>query len=224
MAFPLKAGALLLLAGCAAPTGPAGADTVTIAALGDSLTAGYGLPPEQGFVPQMEAWLEARGHDVDIVNAGVSGDTTQGGLSRLAWTLTEEVDAVSVALGGNDFLRGIDPARSKENLDGILEGIEAAGLPALLIGLVSSPNYGPAWKASFDAMYPALAEQHGALYAPRFFGALVAAGGGGAPAQLRPYMQPDGIHPNADGVKLIVEALGPFYEQLIERAKDGAGS
>ena len=169
----------------------------------------------------MEAWLEARGHDVDIVNAGVSGDTTQGGLSRLAWTLTDEVDAVSVALGGNDFLRGIDPATSKANLDAILDGIDGAGLPALLIGLVSSPNYGPAWKASFDAMYPALAEKHAALYAPRFFGALVQEAGGGSPAQLRPYMQADGIHPNADGVKLIVEALGPSYEDLIARAEAG---
>ena len=210
---------MLVLAACAAAPVPSSADTVTIAALGDSLTAGYGLPPAQGFVPQMEAWLEARGHDVDIVNAGVSGDTTQGGLSRLAWTLTEEVDAVSVALGGNDFLRGIDPAASKANLDAILAGIEAAGLPALLIGLVSSPNYGPEWKANFDAMYPALAEEHGALYAPHFFGALTRAGGGGAPAQLRPWMQPDGIHPNADGVKLIVEALGPYYEDLIARAE-----
>ena len=210
---------MLVLAACAAAPVPSSADTVTIAALGDSLTAGYGLPPAQGFVPQMEAWLEARGHDVDIVNAGVSGDTTQGGLSRLAWTLTDEVDAVSVALGGNDFLRGIDPATSRANLDAILSGIDEAGLPALLIGLLASPNYGPEWTARFDGMYPTLAKEHGTIYAPHFFGALIQAGGGGSPRQLKPWMQADGIHPNADGVRLIVEALGPYYEELIARAE-----
>ena len=196
----------------------AAAQTVTVAALGDSLTAGYGLPQGEGFVPAMQAWLEARGHDVRIVNAGVSGDTTAGGAARIGWTLTSEVDAVSVALGGNDFLRGIDPAVSRANLEAILEAAQAAEVPALVIGLVASPNYGPEWKAAFDAMYPELAEAYGAAYAPSFFAGMTRAAGGGAPAQLRPYMQADGIHPNAEGVALVVEALGPYYEALVEAA------
>lgn len=196
-------------------------EPITVAALGDSLTAGYGLSRDQGFVPRMEAWLRARGHDVRIVNAGVSGDTTAGGASRIDWTLTPDVDAVSVALGGNDFLRGIDPATSRANLERIMARIEAAELPALMIGLVASPNYGAAWKAAFDAMYPEIAEAHGAAYAPSFFAGMTRAAGGGLPAQLRPYMQADGIHPNAVGVVLVVETLGPYYEALIEAADAG---
>ena len=198
----------------------AAAAPVTIAALGDSLTAGYGLPREEGFVPRLQAWLEARGHEVVIVNAGVSGDTTAGGAARVAWTLTPDVDAVSVALGGNDFLRGIDPAVSRANLDAILDATGAAGLPTLVIGLVASPNYGAEWKAAFDAMYPEEARAHGAAYAPSFFAGMTRAAGGGSPSQLRPYMQADGIHPNAEGVALVVEHLGPYYEALIEAVED----
>ena len=210
---------MLLLA---AP-GAAAAETVTVAAIGDSLTAGYGLPRDEGFVPQLERWLRARGHDVRIVNAGVSGDTTAGGAARVAWTLTPEVDAVSVALGGNDFLRGIDPATSRANLSAILGEIEEAGLPALVVGLIASPNYGAEWKAAFDAMFPEEAAAHGAAYAPSFFAGMTRAAGGGSPAELRSYMQPDGIHPNAEGVALVVAHLGPFYEDLIEAAAADEG-
>lgn len=111
-----KVGLALILS-----TAAAQADTVTIAALGDSLTQGYGLVPEEGFVPQLQGWLEAQGADVNVINAGVSGDTTAGGLSRVAWTLTPDVDAMIVALGGNDLLRGIDPDVSRANLNGILQ-------------------------------------------------------------------------------------------------------
>ena len=184
-----------------------------VAALGDSLTAGYGLPPEEGLVPRLQAWLDARGHDVRLVNAGVSGDTTAGGLARIDWTLTPEVDAVIVALGGNDFLRGIDPAVARANLDAILDRTDAGGVPELLIGLRASPNYGPAYKAAFDAMYPELAEAHDALLVPDFFAAIE----GADPAAARAYLQPDGIHPNAEGVARIVEAIGPRVEALLER-------
>ena len=185
-----------------------------VAALGDSLTAGYGLPPEEGLVPRLEAWLEGRGHDVRLVNAGVSGDTTAGGLARIDWTLTAEVDAVIVALGGNDFLRGIDPGVARANLDAILDRVDEAGLPALLVGIEVSPNYGPAYKAAFDAMYPELAAEHGALLEPDFFGAIEGDGDLGA---AMAFMQPDGIHPNARGVERIVEAIGPRVEALLER-------
>ena len=139
--------------------GAAQAETVTLAALGDSLTQGYGLPQEDGFVPQLEAWLRAQGADVVVINAGVSGDTTAGGLARVDWTLTPEVDAMIVALGGNDFLRGIDPANSRANLRGILEVAQARDVAVLLVGLEASGNYGADFKRDFDSMYGDLAAE-----------------------------------------------------------------
>lgn len=191
------------------------AETATIAALGDSLTQGYGLAQEDGFVPQLEAWLRARGADVEVINAGVSGDTTAGGLSRVAWTLTPEVDAMIVALGGNDLLRGIDPAVSRANLDGILQAAEAADVEVLLVGLEAPANYGPAYKEAFDGMFGALAQDYGTDYFPRFFEGIMVPEGALAEARAR-YMQSDGIHPNAEGVAAIVEEMGPAVLELIE--------
>ena len=192
-------------------TGAAHAETVTIAALGDSLTQGYGLAVNDGFTAQLERWLIEQGADVRVINAGVSGDTTAGGLSRIDWTLTPEVDAIIVELGGNDFLRGIDPAVSRANLDGILTRTDAAGIPELLAGLTVSNNYGPDYKTAFEAMYPDLAEAHGAILYPDFFAAL-----GDDPSLV---MQADGIHPNADGVALIVADIGPKVLELIAAAQ-----
>lgn len=191
---------------------PAQAQTV-VAALGDSLTQGYGLVQEDGFVPQLEAWLQSNGADVRVLNAGVSGDTTAGGLARVDWTLTDDVDALIVALGGNDLLRAIPPEASRANLDGILKAAEARGVPVLLIGLQAPGNYGPDYKAAFDAMYPELAEAYGAQHVTSFLGALQAEADQGA--ALRDFMQSDGIHPNKDGVAKIVEALGPEVQKLI---------
>lgn len=191
----------------------AGAETVTIAALGDSLTQGYGLPAEDGFVPQLEQWLRDQGQDVRVINAGVSGDTTAGGLSRVAWTLTPDVDAMIVTLGGNDVLRGIDPEVSRANLDGILQAADAAEVEVLLVGMQAPGNYGPDYKTAFDGMYPDLAGQYGTLLAPSFFEGL--GGIDAEPAVVRAFMQPDGIHPNADGVARIVETLGPDVIALL---------
>ncbi|SNS92719.1 arylesterase [Antarctobacter heliothermus] len=202
-------GMLLLLA-----TG-ATAERVHILALGDSLTQGYGLIEQEGFVPQLRDWLAARGHDVRIVNAGVSGDTTAGGLARVDWSLTPEIQAMIVALGGNDLLRGIDPAVSRANIEGILKVAEARELEVLLIGMQAPGNYGPDYKAAFDALYPDLAQSYDALYLESFFAGLMQ--DGEAPADLRAFMQPDGIHPNATGVVRIVDAVGPMVESLIER-------
>ena len=196
--------------------GSVAAAETTLLALGDSLTHGYGLAEEDGFVPQLEAWLQARGHDVKVINAGVSGDTTRGGLSRLEWSLNEEVDAVIVELGGNDLLRGIDPASSKANLDAILTALGERDLPALLTGLPAPRNYGEDWQRAFDAMYPDLAETHGALLYPNF---LAGIGGLEDREAGRALMQDDGIHPNAEGVKKVVEGIGPSVEALIERAR-----
>jgi acyl-CoA thioesterase-1 len=191
----------------------AAAQTTTIAALGDSLTQGYGLQAEDGFVPQLQNWLVAQGADVSLINAGVSGDTTAGGLSRAAWTLTPDVNAMIVTLGGNDLLRGIDPANSRANMDGILQAADAAGVAVLVIGMQAPGNYGPEYKASFDSIYPELAETYGALYLESFFEGL--GGAGVDPATLNGFMQSDGIHPNPQGVKQIVEGIGPKVLELI---------
>lgn len=192
------------------------AEPVTIAALGDSLTQGYGLVQDQGFVPQLQRWLDAQGVDVVVINAGVSGDTTAGGLSRVAWTLTPEVDAMIVALGGNDLLRGIAPSVARDNVDGILTAADQAEVDVLLVGMQAPGNYGPDYKAAFDALYPDLASQYGTLFLDNFF-----AGFGTTDlSAVSQWMQADGIHPNAQGVAKIVEAFGPYVLDLIARAQD----
>jgi acyl-CoA thioesterase-1 len=197
---------------------PALAETVTVAALGDSLTQGYGLEVNDGFVPQLQSWANAQGADVKIINAGVSGDTTAGGLSRAAWTLTPDVDAMIVTLGGNDLLRGIAPEVSRDNLNGILKAAQDAGVKVLLIGMKAPGNFGPDYKASFDTIYPELAAQYGALHIDSFFD-----GFGDAindPAALGDLMQGDAIHPNPDGVRLIVEGIGPTFLDLVALADE----
>jgi acyl-CoA thioesterase I len=194
----------------------AAAEPVTIAALGDSLTQGYGLPEAEGFVPQLQGWLRENGApEAVVLNAGVSGDTSAGGLARIDWTLSEEVDAVIVALGGNDLLRGIEPAATRDNLDGILTAIDARGLPALLAGLPSPANYGAEYQAEFEAIFADLADQHGAVFVPSFLAGITE---DRDMAAARALMQPDGIHPDAEGVAAIVAAIGPAVLELIERA------
>ncbi len=195
--------------------GPLRADTVDILALGDSLTAGYGLMDHEGFVPQLTAWLAANGHPARVVNAGVSGDTTAGGLSRFEWSLDGTIDGVIVALGGNDLLRGIDPVVSRANLAAILDIARARNLPVLLVGLSAPGNYGPAYKAAFDAIWPDLSAQYGTLMVPSFFVGLQDRD----PATMGAMMQPDGIHPSGDGVAAIVAGLGPHVIDLIKRVK-----
>ncbi|MEP0963514.1 MAG: arylesterase [Roseobacter sp.] len=198
-------------------TTPAVADEVVIAALGDSLTQGYGLIQQDGFVPQLQRWLDDQGVNVRLINAGVSGDTTTGGLARAAWTLTPEVDGMIVALGGNDVLRGIDPALSRANVDGILQAAQTADVDVLLVGMQAPGNFGPQYKKAFDAIYPELSAQYETLHAESFFEGLGIKDGD--PTSVRAYMQPDGIHPNADGVTQIVQALGPLVVELVARAE-----
>lgn len=194
---------------------PVFAAPLQIVALGDSLTAGYGLPPDQGLVPQLQAWLAAAGADVAVQNAGVSGDTTAGGRARLDWSLGNGADALIVALGGNDLLRGLPPEQSRENLDAILTEAGARGLPVLLVGLPAPSNYGPDYKAAFDAMFPELASSHDALLLGNLLAPIMA-----VPPQdrvTRTLMQSDGLHPAAEGVRLIVAELGPKVLDLIAR-------
>jgi acyl-CoA thioesterase-1 len=198
--------------------GVARAEPVVLVALGDSLTAGYGLAPEEGLVPQLQDWLTAQGADVVVQNAGVSGDTTAGGLSRLDWALGPEADALMVTLGGNDMLRGVPPEEARGNLEAILETAQGRGLPVLLVGMTAPGNYGPEYKAAFDAMYPELAAEFGAVLAPDFFDGFRAAGADLAdPASFAAWMQADGIHPNAEGVRLIVGSLGPKVQDVLGR-------
>lgn len=189
------------------------AEPVVIAALGDSLTQGYGLVEQDGFVPRLERWLQANGAEVRLINAGVSGDTTAGGAARVEWTLTPDVDAMIVALGGNDLLRGLDPDLSRANLTAILSAAETSKVDVLLIGMQAPGNYGPDYKQAFDTIYPDLAEQYDVLYAESFFAGLAS---GGDPNAVSQYMQPDGIHPNSQGVARIVEALGPSVLELVK--------
>ena len=191
------------------------AEDMRILALGDSLTQGYGLIEDFGFVPQLDAWLEAQGADVAVINGGVSGDTSAGGAARVEWSLTPTVDAMILALGGNDLLRGIAPEVARENLDSILQVAEAEQVEVLLVGMSAPGNYGPDYKQAFDAIYPELAEKYNTLYFKDFFSGL----GSSDPAEAQAYFQPDGIHPNAEGVARIVEAMGPAVADLIEQVE-----
>jgi acyl-CoA thioesterase I len=195
------------------------AEPVTLVALGDSLTAGYGLADQsQGLVPQLQSWLQARGDDVVLQNAGVSGDTTAGALARIDWALGPDANGLIVILGGNDLLRGIDPASSRASLEGILKAAKSRDLPVLLVAMKAPTNFGPEYKTSFDGIYADLANQYDAVLADDFFAGLRSAGADPAdPASLAAYMQADGIHPNPEGVKLIVDGLGPKVEELLAR-------
>lgn len=208
----------LILTTCA---GMAQAGDIVVAALGDSLTQGYGLPQDDGFVPQLEMWLQAKGAGVRLINAGVSGDTTAGGLSRVGWTLTPDVDAMIVALGGNDLLRGLPPRQARENIEGILQAAQAAEVHVLLIGMQAPGNFGPDYQAEFDAIYPQLAQTYDTVYLDSFFAGLGTEGTLSDPSTLRVWFQADGIHPNAEGVVQIVQEVGPKVLELIERVKAG---
>ena len=197
-----------LIAALTLATTPVRADTVTIFALGDSLTAGFGLAPGDGFPDQLQAALRARGHDVVIIDGGVSGDTSSGGFARLDWSLHPDTDAVIVELGGNDALRGIDPAVTESALAGILDNLAARELPVLLAGMLAPPNMGTAYADAFNPIFGRLAEAYDTVYYPFFLDGVAA-----EPA----LNQADGIHPTAEGIALIVERILPYVEDLISR-------
>ena len=195
---------------------PSFAEKLTLVAFGDSLTQGYGLPQADGFVPQLQTWLAQNGADVTVINAGVSGDTTAGGLARMDWTLTPDVDAMILNLGGNDLLRGIDPASSRANLDAMLTKAEALNIPVLLVALRAPGNYGPKYKAAFDAIFPGLAAKFNIDVTENYFIPLIDQSTRLLSTDL---MQADGIHPNAKGVVLLVQSLGPKVQDLLARVK-----
>ena len=185
---------------------PVRAETIKLLALGDSLTAGLGLDASEAFPAQLENALRAKGHDVVVINAGVSGDTAQQGAERLDWVLTDDVDIVLVELGANDALRGLPVNQAEAALDQIISKLVAKKLRVLLLGMKAPPNLGPDYVKEFDGAYSRLAHKHGlALYG--FFLEGVAAN-----AALN---QADGIHPTAEGVTVIVEKLLPYVEKLL---------
>jgi acyl-CoA thioesterase-1 len=185
------------------------AQTFHILAFGDSLTAGLGLELQQAFPARLEAALKARGHDIVITNAGVSGDTSTAGAERLDWSLSPEIDGVILELGSNDALRGIDPQETEKALDRILSALKQRKLPVLLAGMLAPRNLGTDYGKEFDAIFPRLAAKHGVLFYP-FFLAGVAA----EPA----LNQPDGLHPNSKGVDMIVSRILPITEDLLKQA------
>jgi acyl-CoA thioesterase I len=198
---------LFALAWCLALT-PAMAKPITLLALGDSLTAGYGLADSDAYPVKLQAALGKTHPGITIVNGGISGDTAADGAARLDWILQDNVDALIVELGANDALRGLDPAQTEAALNEILGKAKARKLPVLIMGMKAPPNMGADYVKKFDGIYPRLAEQHGALLYPFFLDGVA------AQASLN---QQDGMHPTSEGVDIVVSRTLPMIEQLIER-------
>lgn len=201
---------LLCLAAAMAPLRVhAQTEPVKLAILGDSLAAGYGLAPAQAFPARLQAALKDKGRNVIVINHGVSGDTTMGGLERIDWMMADKPDIVLVELGGNDMLRALDPAATERNLDAIIEKLKQAGTTVWLVGMMAPRNFGPEYVKQFDGIYKKLADKHGVPLYPFFLDGV---------AQDPALNQPDGIHPNARGVDVIVERILPFVTKNLDNA------
>ena len=205
----MRFGFFACLLGLLLTASPLQAQTIHILAFGDSLTAGLGLDPQDAFPARLETALKARGHDIVIANAGVSGDTSTAGAERLDWSLAPEINGVIVELGSNDALRGIDPQETEKALDRILTALEERRLPALLAGMLAPRNLGADYAKKFDAIFPRLAAKHGVLFYPFFLDGVA------AEPELN---QPDGLHPNSKGVDMIVSRILPITEDLLKQA------
>jgi len=187
-----------------------GGREIRILALGDSLTAGYGLPRQEGFAAQLQAALRAKGIPATVIDAGVSGDTTAGGRARLDWALADRPDAAIVALGGNDLLRAIPPEATYANLDAILRRLAERNIPVLLAGMLAPRNLGQDYVTAFEGAYQRLAREHDVVFYPFFLDGV---------ATVPELNQPDGIHPNARGVAVMVERILPAVERLLARVR-----
>lgn len=187
---------------------------VTIVALGDSLTAGYQLPPADAFPVKLQAALRAKGVAVTVENAGVSGDTSSGGLERLDWAVGDGVDAVILELGANDALRGIDPAITRRNIEAIIVKLKERNIPILLSGMIAPPNMGSGYGTAFNPIFPELAAKHGLLFDPFFLEGVAAE---------RDLNLADGMHPNGRGVDVIVRRILPKVEELIAQVRSRRG-
>jgi acyl-CoA thioesterase I len=201
--------ALAFVAVLATASHAAAARTLRLVALGDSLTAGLGLAPGKAFPDRLEAALRAKGWDVKVINAGVSGDTAADGLARYEWAVPPDADALIIELGANDMLRGLKPEATKATLAAILDKARAAHLPTLLAGMRAAPNLGPEYAGQFSAIYPTLAKAYDVPLYPFFLDGVA-----GDPK----LNQPDGLHPTADGVEVIVQKILPSVEALMKQA------
>jgi acyl-CoA thioesterase-1 len=197
---------LVLALGTASATAAAAERPVKIVAFGDSLTAGYGLPDNDGFVPRLQAALAAKGVAAEVQNAGVSGDTASDGLARLDWSVPEGTDAVILELGANDMLRGFKPEVTRDALDTILRRLTARHIAVLLCGMRAAPNLGAEYGAAFERIYPDLAAKYGVALYPFFVD--------GVAGDLK-LLQRDGLHPTAAGVDVIVQRIVPDVLDLI---------
>lgn len=204
----MRFGFLAFCLGLVLAFSPLQAQSLRILALGDSLTAGLGVDPADAFPAKLEAALKARGHDIVITNAGVSGDTSTAGAERLDWALGDPVDAVIVELGANDALRGIDPEQTEKALDRILVELKARKLPVLFAGMLAPRNLGPDYGRKFDALFPRLARKHGVLFYPFFLDGVAA---------NRALLQADGLHPNARGIAIVVRRMLPAVAAALRR-------
>jgi acyl-CoA thioesterase-1 len=200
--------AAALLAASAVHAKQAMAREPVIVALGDSLTAGFGLPQNEAFPAQLERALKARGQEVKVVNAGVSGDTAAAGLARLDWSLPDDASAVIIELGANDALQGLDPQATKATLEQIITQVKARGLPILLAGMEAPRNLGKDYVEAFGAIYPDLASRYDLILYPFFLDGV---------ALDDSLTMNDGLHPNAQGVARIVEGILPKVEELLAR-------
>ena len=201
----------------AAAFGAAGAAAtdrpIKIVALGDSLTAGFGLPAAETFPTKLGQALAARGLSVSIVDAGVSGDTASGGLARLNWSVPDGTDAVILELGANDALRGVDPAVTRRAIGAIVRQLRARRIAVLLCGMLAPPNLGADYTGKFNQIFPDIAAAYGALYYPFFLNGV---------ATVQGLNQPDGLHPTAQGFDVIVSKILPSVEGLIAWARSGS--
>jgi len=200
----------VLLFGAASPHLARAESPLHVVALGDSLTAGYGLAAKDGFVPRLQAALAAQGAKIEVANAGVSGDTASDGLARLDWSVPEGTDAAIVELGANDMLRGIDPQVTRDALDGILARLAQRHIAVMLCGMRAAPNLGLDYGRAFERIYPELAAKYGAVLYPFFLDSVAAD---------RTLTQPDGLHPNAAGVAVIVRRILPTVQELVARVR-----
>ncbi len=205
--------ALLSLSLVLAASPARAADELILVAFGDSLTAGFGLEDKDAFPTKLGSALRARGNNVSVVNAGVSGDTTSAGLARLDWTIPADADAVIVELGANDALRGQDPEKAYAALDHILTKLKAKNVAVLLTGMEAPRNMGPEYVQAFNSIYPRLAKKHGVALYPFFLEGV---------ATEPSLNQTDGIHPNAEGVAVIVERILPSVQGLLKQASDNS--
>lgn len=184
------------------------AEPVKIVAFGDSLSAGYELPENEGFPKQLEAALKAKGHNVVVENSSVSGDTSSGGLERLDWSIADGTKLVILELGANDALRGIDPALTRSNIDKMIQRLKARGIGVVLAGMLAPPNMGESYAVPFNAIYPELAASHGIALYPFFMDGVI----------TKPELKlSDGLHPNGKGVALIVAGILPIIEAELQK-------